>query len=274
MKIAIIFVGLIVQVNQPMSFDNTAVLIEAPEHLARLIIPLQSVIDPDEWLKQQPVKGPNVEIDLKGATVRVQGTRGVFSDLKKEFKTASLGLGTVAPGCKLRAEVRNRQIVCGELSAYVDFRGGEVVPDSYLPRKLSFTGDAKDGQCTVCRSRYEASLRGDSATLVFKKRVPKSDGSVVEETHEIRIAGRQPRDRRGIPEIVVSNKPPTPMPHHFASTFNIYSGECALTPLHPIVAEKCDEAKICLLTSIPLDPEHGPGMPADPGDDCTIVRHP
>lgn len=268
MKIAIIFIGFIVQVNQPMSFDNTAVLVDAPEHQARLIIPMQSIIDPDEWLKKQPMNGPNVEIDLDGATVRVQGTRGILSGLHDEFTNASLGLSRIAPGCKLRPEVRNRQIVPGELSAYVDFRGGEVMPDSYLPTKLSFTKNEKDAKCTVCRVRYEATLHGAFATIVFKKTIQKPNGSVGEETHEIRFAGRQPDDARGVPEITVSNMPPHVMKHHFEKAFNIYVGQCASDAIHPIVTDQpCNESKLC--PKLPKPPGE-----AEPGDDCTIVRHP
>ena len=273
MKIFIIFIGLIAQVNQPMSFDNTAVLLDAPDHEARLIIPVQSLINPDEWLKKQPTNGPNVEIDLKGAAVRVTGTRGVFSDLRRNFTDASPGLKTIAPGCKLRDEVRNRQIVPDELAAYVDFRGGHLFPHAYLPKKLSFTGTAlEEPRCTVCRTRYEAELRGNHVTLVFKKKVTNPDGTAAIETHEIAVAGGRPKEEggAGVPEIQISNKPPHAIEHHFKVHYNIYVGKCASEQLPPVVtSEKCTIGPICEqhaaedTTSV-----------ADPGDDCTIVRHP
>lgn len=268
MKIAIIFIGLIVQVNQPMSFDNTAVLLGAAEHEPKLVIPLQSIIDPDKWLQNQPKNGSDVEIDLQGATVRVKGTRGVFSDLKDAFTEGSPALRSLVPSCELRDEVRNRQIVPGKLAAYVDFRGGAVLPEAYLPKKLSFTGKKEDGRCTVCRVRYEADLRGDHVTLVYKKKFKKPDGTEDVERHEIHVAGGRPEEAGGVPHISVINRPPHAIARHFDLAFNIYVGKCGDSGnFRPLVTESdCTEPKVC--EAIPYA-----GL-ADPGDDCTIVRDP
>lgn len=267
MRIAIIFIGLIVQVNQPMSFDNTAVLIAADEHVQRLVIPWQSVMNPDDWLNKQPRVGPDVEIDLAGATVRVKGTRGVFSDLKDTFTNGSPSLHTISPGCELRDEVKDRKIIPGELAAYVDFRGGEVMPESYLPKKLSFTGRDEDARCAVCRARYEADLRGDHVTLVFKKKIKKEDGSEDVEKHEIEVAGGPPK---AVPEIRVTNRPTSPIARHFTSAYNIYVGKCAASQVHPLVTEhKCDEPKKC-----PVVVTQGITTDAEDADDCTVDRHP
>jgi hypothetical protein len=208
---------------------------------------------------------------LKGVTVRVKGTRGIFSDLKTEFTDGSPAMHTLAPACKLRDEVRKRQIVPGELIAYVDFRGGQVLPEMYLPKKLSFTGTPlAEPRCTVCRARYQSQVRGDHATLIYKKKLKNPDGSPVlrqdgkeaEEVHEIAIAGGDPAT-----EITVSNKPSHTVPHHFEKQFNIYVGQCEASQIRPVVtSEKCTTGKTC--------PQKSPPGVADPGDDCSVVRHP
>lgn len=272
MRIAIIFIGLIVQVNQPMSFDNTAVLIGAAEHQPRLVIPWQSVMNPDDpWLSKQPRVGSDVEIDLTGATVRVKGTRGVFSDLKDTFTDGSPSLRRISPGCELRDEVKNRQIVPGELAAYVDFRGGEVMPESYLPKKIIFTGKEKNSHCAVCRARYEADLRGDHAILIYKKKVQipdcKTPPCETEEKHEIQVAGGP---RNAIPEIRVSNRSSSSMARHFTKAYNIYVGKCASSQKSPTVTpDKCDEPKKC-----PTMSSLGTVWGAEDADDCTVDRHP
>jgi hypothetical protein len=263
MKIAIIFIGLIVQVNQPWSLDNTAVLIAATQHEPRLVIPFQSIIDPDDWLQKQR-NGPNVEIDLTDATVRVKKTRGVFCDVKDDFIKGSPSLRRLAPSCKLRSEVRKRQPVSGELAAYVDFRGGRVMPEAYLPQQLSFKEDKKDPFCAVCRARYEADLRGDSATLVYKKKTRNAAGVEIVETHEINVSGGR-SDQGSIPEIQVINRPTHFVARHFERAFNIYIGKCG-SEIRPTVTDSpCTESQLC-------KPE-GATDPADPGDDCTIDQH-
>ncbi len=263
MKIIIIFIGLIVQVNQPMSLANTAVLVAAEHHQPTLVIPFDSIINPDDWVVRQK-KGSDAEIDLTGATIRVRGTRGIFSDVKDEFMEGSPSLRSLAPTCKLRPEVRKRQVVPGELAAYVDFRGGRVMPEAYLPKMLSFEG--REPRCAICRMRYEADLRGDHVTLVYKKKSLDNNGKEVVETHEIKVAGGR---SDAVPEIKVVNRPPHVVARHFDKAYNIYVGKCANHQVRPAVTDlPCTEPKKC-----------GPFPPradillADPGDDCTIDHY-
>jgi hypothetical protein len=160
----------------------------------------------------------------------------------------------------LRDEVRARQIVPDKLAAYVDFRGGRVMPEAYLPRQLSFTGDVGDARCAVCRMRYEADLRGDHVTLVYKKKTIQ-DGREVVETHRIRVKGGRPGGP--VPQITVSNRPPTAMIGHSDHAFNIYTDDCK--PVHPrplVTPFPCAELSLCPRPD-------GTGV-AEPGDDCTI----
>lgn len=266
MKIAIIFIGLIVQVNQPMSLDNTMVLIAADHHNPRLVIPFDSIVNPNEWLEKKR-NGPNVEIDLTGATVRVKRTRGIFSDVKKAFFDGSPSLRTLAPTCRLRREVRNRQPVPGELAAYVDFRGGLILPAAYLPLQLSFTADEKDAFCAVCRVRYEADLRGDHATLIYKKKVVTAAGVEVVDTHEIKVAGGR-AENGGVPEIQVINRPEHAVPRHSQLAFNIYVGKCG-SEIRPTVTDlPCITDQLCNTAAT-----EGTTAEAEPGDDCTIDHH-
>ena len=264
MKIFITIMGLIVQVNQPWSFDNTLVLIEAPGHQPRLSVPISAVMNPnDAWVKAN-TNGDTLTIDLTGATVRVKGTRGVFSDLTDDFMNSSPRMATIAPGCQLRPEVRRREILKGEIAAYVDFRGGKVEPDKYLKDQLSFNGGP--AACAVCTVRYSADLRGDHVTLVYKKAT---------ETHEVLVRGGDSADAAQVPQIAITNVPPaaadaagTTPPSHFRSEFNIYVDRCVAKQIVPAKGARCDK---------PVCPEtvaQGSVNVAMPGYDCTVGQQP
>ena len=255
MKIFILFAGLIAQVNLPWTLDNTAVLPDAPDHVAFMRIPYGSIADPDDWVKSYK-QGNDVLIPLKGLVVQVKGTRGVFSGLKSEYVAASVPMHDLAPHCKLRDEVKMRKVVPGELAAYIDYRGGHMYPDTYLKKMLYFkvagNGEWTKERCAVCQVHYEAELRGTEARLVITK-TDWTTGKIMKE--EIRVAGGT--------HILVSNRSAS-TDSHYGHLYKIYRSCSSCERPMPWAGKSCgqDPKLLCNLTS------------PDPGDDCTIIRHP
>lgn len=177
MLITIIFFGLIVHVNQPLSLANTAVLPYAPYHAQILHVPARALDDPnDSLIKDQQITTYDANADeylinLNGFAVEVEGTRGIFSDLKQELVDSEPPLQKLAPTCRLRTEVRNRTYVANDLVAYIDYRGGRLTPLNYYWNQLKFPDSSdqtlKNGICVNCKVQYEADLRGNTATLEF-----------------------------------------------------------------------------------------------------------
>lgn len=267
MGILIIFVGLIAQVNQPWSFDNTAVIPVAEGHIPTMSIPLHSVIGPDKWVTDHAADGSTVVINLMHVKVRVTGTRGIFSDLMYDYVYGSVPVGTIAPTCKLRKEVRNREYA-EDIAAYIDYRGGHMMPESYLRYQLSFENTAWSiPRCAVCTAAYKAELRGDSATLLITEleeprpsnhepRTPSASA-----IHTIKIAPGTEVIVRNLPERTVKGG-------HFHALLNIYEGHCSESPEPTVhLALPCQNTNVCTSQTF----HHG--LP-DPGDDCTIIRHP
>jgi hypothetical protein len=175
--ITIIFFGLIVHVNQPLSLANTAVLPYAPYHTAILHVPASALVDPnDSLIKDQQITKYDANeqeylINLNGFSVQVEGTRGIFSGLKQELVDSEPPLHKLAPTCRLRTEVRNRTYVANDLVAYIDYRGGRLTPLNYYRDQLKFPDSSdvtlKNGICVNCKVKYEADLRDNTATLGF-----------------------------------------------------------------------------------------------------------
>jgi len=264
--IAIIFVGLIIRVNQPWSFDNTAVLPDVMGHTADLVIPIDSIIEPAPWVKKLMVQGAqDVVIPLQGRDVRVKGTRGIFSNFTKDYMATVPPLRSIAPSCgKPLSEVKKRLFVSNVLGSFIDFRGGTIEPYAFLQHTLRFENGpgawaAPNGQCTSCAVRYKADLRNDEATLVVKEQ----DGSA----REIRI--------RGGAELKVRNLPNNPQDPHFHGHYSIYSqSKCTQsTGLIPTVVRtvNCQRTEC---TSAVLAARVPAVVPAAPGDDCSVVHDP
>gem|GEM_PF-3398052 len=264
MKIFIVFAGLIAQVNQPWSLNNTAVLPYAPHHVAEMRVPYQSIVDPPSWVNElKKEKDGNVVIPLEGVVVQVKGTRGVFSGLQKPYVDASIPMKTVASKCQLRDEVKKRSVRKKDLVAFIDYRGGRVYVDSYLKRMLHFNepgaGEWAKDKCAVCRIHYEAELRGSEATLVIT-RTDWDTGTIT--TQKLRVKGGA--------HLSVSNKPRAAGPYlggpkdeHYPYLYNIYRS-CSGKPT-PQIGDLCTAVPDTMICNL---------NPPDPGDDCTIVRHP
>lgn len=171
MELTIIFIGLIMHVNQPGSLDNTAVLPYAPHHEAKMVIPYAAIegpVDP-EW-DSITCDTEECTVELAGYTVTVGGTKGVFSRMSADLVDAMPSITILAPKCGgLRAEVRNRRRGANEFTAFIDYRGGRRRLVSTFNEKASFPSkppwDVE--RCLACEVAYESDLEGDYATLSF-----------------------------------------------------------------------------------------------------------
>lgn len=227
--IIIIFFGLIVHVNQPDSFDDTAVLPAAPFHVQKMLIPVGSVLNPqDAWVQRQPQVGSNYEISLENLDVRLQGTTGTFCN-KDAIVTAVPKLPTISPRCGgLKRAVRERDNT-SKLVAYVDYGAGKLSVESYFPKKLGFGKDPdKDPQsCVACRVRYEGTLAGDEALLVFTE----ENGT----THEIRVSKGAQLEVQNLPEYMLGK--------HFHFHYEILN-DCD-DGTDTFIGKDCTESAIC-----------------------------
>jgi hypothetical protein len=254
--ITIIFIGMIIHVNQPWSFDNTAVLPYEKDHVAELRIPVGAVVEPDEWIKKKLNRsGDTYVIALPGLDVRVKGTRGVFSRKRDDFMAAVPSLRKIAPKCgKLRPEVVDRKQVAEKLASYIDYRGGRVMPHTFLPLMLFFSGvgnEWKTEHCVVCEVLYKAKLRHDEALLVIK-----GDG----EPKRVHIAGDS--------TLEVHNLPKDGGDGHFIHHYNVFK-PCEDAKL-PSTGGKCKSGTICAQAMIDDDGDDAPA----PGEDCTNSQWP
>jgi hypothetical protein len=268
--IAIIFVGLIVQVNQPWSFDNTAVLPKVPGHIAEMVIPHTALANPleIEQLPNKRIEKGQVIIDLNGIDVRLRGTRGWFNRRTREYKESVPSLKKVG-GCRnLQDAVRRREQNrlqqddgTPALLSFVDIRGGRMSPHSYAPSKLSFEETDFQERCAACSVLYEAALHGNTATLVFHvgeaQSVNETKESKATRTHEVHL-------RRGA-ELLVRN-----IPHdylgdgHFPHAYVVFQ-QCGV-PLAPGPTKPCRKP-ICVQKT--FDWENS-GRGAAFSADCTI----
>ncbi len=244
--LVIIFFGLMVHVNQPFSFDNTVVIPRVEHHDPVLRIPENAVLNPqDPWVRQflHDAEDEYV-IPLEGRKLRVEGTRGVFSDKHATFFAAAPRLRQLAQKCELRPEVRKRQITA-ELGSYIDYRGGRLTTESYFFKMLKFeSGPLAGKHCIACKTRYEVDLRGDQAQLAF------ADG------HVVVIAGNS--------AIEVNNVPPDAETSsgHFSRTYAIFKGECEGPRVHS--SDACKNTPVCRFElPVPF-----------PDADCTNTNYP
>lgn len=257
---AIVFIGLIVQVNQPWSFDNTAVLPYAHGHVAELVVPASALADQGEVqnaFREARRVGDYFIIPLAGLDVRVTGTRGIFNKRSREYQRATPSLTKVGRCSGLRPEIL-RRTQTDKLASFVDVRGGRMVPHTYLACRLSFDGSDYDDRCSVCSTRYEASLRGQYATLVFTS---------MSSVRKVRVLkGSELRVRN-----VVSEETAGP---HFRHVYDLY--EKCETPLTPIDTGRCSKEICDFATAYPENPPlsygEGPAYPSTA--DCTISEHP
>lgn len=260
--IAIIFVGLIVQVNQPWSLDNTAVLPNAPGHKAELVIP-KSALAVDGEIGQVPHTEVNghIVIDLKNVDVRVRGTRGMFNRRTREYKEAVPSLKRVG-GCRGLHEAVRRRDQNGkrdengnpEIASFIDIRGGRMVPHTYGEKRLTFDGTDFQNRCAACSVMYEAELRDPTALLVF------------------RVGNNDPVDvhlRKGS-EILVRNIPNEPTDGHFHHALGVFR-ECrspqAPGPTLPCRRPACTVKMFDWEGAVQGD---GEGHPAFMSPDCII----
>ncbi len=251
--ITVLFVGLIAHVNQPGSLDNTAVMLIAPSHEAKVLVPVEATpVDPDDdWLFTHP--RPNdvydrYEIKVTGWTIRLSGTRGMFCDHPQDVLDHVPRLQSLTPKCRrLKQEVRDRK-PGGPFASFFDYRGGRLYIADYLQMKLKYTptdGGKVDERCASCRLRYDADLTGDYAYLTFKK------GS---EVHTIRVPSNT--------VIEVDNFPKTKTNGHFDMFFEVFEN-CSSNVDVEQSTSACDKKRIC-----------NPGMPPFPFGDCTNSQYP
>lgn len=208
--ITVIFVGLIAQVNQPGSFDNTAVVIDAPNHQCpRILISSDSKpVDPtDEWLLKESPPDPDCDpplvrrpdelntyvISAKNMSVRLSGTRGVFCDHPQDILDHLPRLKDVAPKCtRLKPSVRKRIPQRDVAWGFFDYRGGHLQAVDYLAKKLQYNKSGAQPFCAACRVTYVADLNGDSAILTFTDPTG---------THVIRVPANSTIEIQNIPTI-------------------------------------------------------------------------
>lgn len=268
-QIIIVFIGLIVQVNQPWCLDNTAVLpygdpTRGTEHVGTLQIPFAGVARTTGDTSQLVLNelGDTYNVDLKNVDVRLQGTKGRFSTMSKDLVEALPPLSKLTTGCKLKQAVRDRTAT-DRLASFVDFRGGRREPDTYLPKKISF-GAAFSERCTVCSVRYVGDLKGNTGVLEFRRAGEDTPFMTVEVKADT--------------EVTVKNTPkdPNTTSRHFDLVYDIYEGCTSIA--HPAIGtEKCNlrqcETHRGCPAGTPIAPTSLAGNPTAPGEDCTGGSH-
>lgn len=209
--LVILFYGLMIHVNQPWSLSNTVVIPKVDKHATTLRIPENSLLKfgDFQWIIDNSTKDGHVYVlPLTKRKVRIEGTRGMFLDRRANWVDAAPPLKTLAPTCRLRDEVRNREIT-DDLIAYVDYRAGRLTPDSYFSDQLKFENTDsqwKNSHCVPCTTRYEADLDTDYAELEIDDAGTK---------HSIRIAGNS--------QLMVTNLPTETVQFgHFDHNFAIF----------------------------------------------------
>ncbi len=268
LDVVIVFVGLMVQVNQPWSWDNTAVLPYADKHKAELVLPTAALVDPreisEEFKDYRQVNGYFL-IPLQGYDVRLKGTRGMFNRRGQDYIDATTPLSRVGGCGRLLSDIRKRNQT-EQIASFFDLRGGRMVPDTYLKQRISFDGTEFRNRCAVCSIRYEATIRGEEAVLVFTSMY----GAV-----------RRVRIRRGA-QLVVRNVPndKDSTGDHFQHLYSIY--ETCVDKLSPNPQDTTCPNCLCVdATAFPecvgFDEGDCPGRagPRFPSTtDCTVVDHP
>ena len=256
--LVIIFVGVIVHVNQPWSFDNTAVLPHVPSHKAELVIPKKDLANPAEldFIPHRVTNKDQVVIDLEGMDVRVKGTRGIFNRRTEDYKKAVPVLAKTGGCRKLHRAVRDReQGRSGALASgsFVDIRGGRMVPHRYAPDRVSFHGTDFQNRCAACSVKYEAELRGDTALLVFR---------IGETRGESEAAVQKLHLKKGA-QITVANIPTQPVDAHFEHSYEVF--EQCRARLNPGTSTPCGKPEC-----EEEDFDWGDGVPAVFSPDCII----
>jgi hypothetical protein len=253
-KIIIVFIGLIVQVNQP-GLLNTAVLPsgerssshhgdgKAHPHTAALEIRYADIEEPHPSLKPNQY-GYSI-ISLKGVQMEVEGTRGWFSRMSRELQDSLPPLRKLDPSCELRQEVIDRSPT-RELQAFVDFRGGRRRVEDYLPRTLTISAIEWNDRCMACGVAYESDLRGEFATLKLKG-------------HDVI---REIRLKPGA-KIFVKNMPANPKERHFDLLYEVYK-DCSRKPVPVPQQNDCTKPNRCGVQETLVT-----GGPTAPGADCT-----
>jgi hypothetical protein len=255
--VAIIFVGLIVQVNQPWSLDNTAVLPNVDDHTAEMVIQLNDLAVPQEVLQVggQAANNNTVVVPLKGVDVRVRGTKGMFNRRTREYRESVPSLKRVGQCRTLQEQVRNREqseALAG--AGFVDIRGGRMVPHSFAPARMSFQGTDFQNRCAACSVMYEASIRGETALLEFR---------ITPEQHAGKAPPYEVHLKKGA-ELLVRNAPNKYVPPHFEHTYKVFQ-DCGKKQA-PGATLPCRKPN-CTKEMFDWD---GNGRPAHLSSDCII----
>lgn len=234
MDLTIIFIGLIIHVNQPFSFDNTAVLPSTPHHVAKMIVRREDIANPrDAWVMSVCKVDP-CEIYLAGYTVTVTGTKGTFSRMSQHLIDAMPSVTTLAPKCGgLRDEVRDRRPGANEFAAFIEYRGGRRRLVETFRLKASFLAEPPwDGRrCLACAVAYEAETEDAYATLSFHSH---AHGGVTElHVKQGKTITVENLDRHVTPP----GQPPPP--NHFGYYYRIFERTNCEQPLPQISEEEC-----------------------------------
>ena len=258
--LTIIFFGLIVHVNQPFSWANTAVIPYSAQHTALIHIPEGALQYPnDAFVKSRGTYDANskeYQILLDGFVIKVKGTRGVLSNLDQELVDSEPPLAKLAPTCRLRLDVRTRTTHPNDLISFIDYRGGRLTTVSYFPNQLKFpkSTDAtlRDGICVDCKVQYEADLKGETATLNFTDTTG---------THDVVIKADS--------TLTVTNLLPDGVHlDHFDAHFRIFEN---CTPMKFLPGNPCKDKEYCKEATVStlLHPK-----PPFPDADCTNSHFP
>lgn len=162
MKFVIVFVGLMIQVQQPSI--NTAVVPVIPDHTRQMRVREIDVVEGKEVLLSKPYvheEGPFIAIDLEHLHIRFQDL-GEPMPVRRDgsFDRYVPNLTKVASKCyKLKKTVEDRDIGDKEFAGFIDYGGGELSTGKTYPLKAEMVADSPSWQgrrCVACETRLEA----------------------------------------------------------------------------------------------------------------------
>lgn len=205
MKFVIVFVGLMIQVQQPSI--NTAVVPVIQNHTREMRFKEIDVVKGKEILLSKPyvhVEESFIVIDLEHLHIR-------FQDLGEQMPVRRDGsfdryvpkLTKVASKCyKLKKTVEDRDIRDKEFAGFIDYWGGELSTGKTYALKAEMVADSPSWQgkrCVACETRLEAT----PATPIVRVEIRDSDSKYefnLRPIAEVEVINLPPPERRGFRE--------------------------------------------------------------------------
>lgn len=235
--LTVVFVGLISHVQLPNTTLSTAVLPDDHSHRALLIFKRADVIGSIDTLLC-PLVAADCRVPLANTHVMISGMPRVRTDLTAvEEVIPSL---TTISTCKYLKAAISRRVPADELTAFVDYSGGALVPRSYF-KKMGVISDLPGWdvpRCMGCEVELRANLADDAATVTLVK-ASDTRQIVFQSGAEITVSNAY-RNADAASNAIV---PP------FFAYFDIFDDRCQMPRVE--VDGACQRSAVCNMPELP-----------------------